>query len=88
MPIDFYIGMPIIRAVTKDDAIKHFGTQAAVAEALGIKQSSVAEWGEYPPELRQIQIHRVTLGALKAEPEVIEKFGEPRFDPPTERAAA
>lgn len=88
MPIDRNIGMPIIDAVTKDEAIKHFKTQAGVADALGIKQSSVAEWGEYPPELRQLQIHRITFGALKAEPEVIEKFGEPRFDPPTERAAA
>lgn len=48
-------------------AIDHYGTQQAVADALGIKQSSVAEWGEYPPELRQLQIEYDTAGKLKAE---------------------
>jgi len=64
--------------MTKDQAVQHFGSQTAVAEALGIKQSSVAEWGEYPPETRQLQLHRVTGGKLRAEPEVLNKFGEPR----------
>lgn len=60
--------------------IEHFGTQQAAADALGIKQSSVAEWGEYPPELRQLQVHRLTAGELRAEPSVIAKFGEPKVD--------
>ena len=63
-----------------DAVIQHYGTQQAAAAALGIKQSSVAEWGEYPPELRQLQIHRDTKGRLRAEPEVIEKFGEPKIE--------
>lgn len=54
------------------DAVDHFGSQKAVAEALGIKQPSVAEWGEYPPDLRQIQLQAVTNGALKAEPECLQ----------------
>ena len=62
------------------EAVGHFGTQQAVADALGIKQSSVAEWGDYPPEPRQLQIHRLTQGKLRAEDSVIEKFGEPRID--------
>ena len=49
------------------DAIKHFGTQQKLAAALGIVQSSVAEWGEYPPSLRQLQIAALTGGKLKAE---------------------
>lgn len=53
----------------RSDALKHFKTQAALAEALGIGQSSVAEWGEDIPALRQIQIERITVGALKADPE-------------------
>jgi hypothetical protein len=70
--------------MTKDEAVKHFGSQEALAKALDMKQPSVAEWGEYPPETRQLQLHRITKGKLRAEPEVIEKFGEPR----SSRAAA
>jgi hypothetical protein len=66
--------------MTKQDAIDHFGSQTAVAEALGIQQSSVAEWGIYPPEPRQLQLHLITRGKLKAEQAVIEKYGEPRFN--------
>ena len=37
--------------------------------ALDIKQPSVAEWGDWPPPLRQIQIEKLTRSRLKAEPE-------------------
>lgn len=47
--------------------IAYFHTQVAVAKALGIRQSSVAGWGEFPPPLRQLQLHRITRGRLKAE---------------------
>lgn len=70
--------MPIIGGMTKAEAIEFFGTQAALAAALGMKQPSVAEWGIHPPEARQLQIHRVTQGKLRAEPDVIAKYGEPR----------
>lgn len=53
------------------DAIKHFGTQQKLASALGLSQSSVAEWGEYPPRLRQLQIAALTGGALAAEPGIL-----------------
>lgn len=49
------------------DAIEHFGSQKALADAIGIKQPTVAGWGEYPPLDRQIQIEVFTAGALKAE---------------------
>lgn len=51
------------------EVVKHYGTQLAVAEALGIRQSSVAEWSDFPPPLRQLQIEHLTRGKLKAEPE-------------------
>lgn len=55
--------------MTKDEAIKGLGgTQAALAEKLGMTQGSVALWGKYPPPLRQIQIERLSGGVLKAEP--------------------
>lgn len=51
------------------DVLTYFHTQKAIAEALDIKQPSVAAWGEYPPDVRQLQLERLTDGALKAEPE-------------------
>lgn len=51
------------------DVLKRYGSQYAVAEALGIKQPSVARWGEFPPELRQLQIEALTAGELRAEPD-------------------
>ena len=53
--------------MTTDEAIKHYGTQVALAEALGIRQGSVGGWGEYPPPLRQLQLQQITKGKLKAE---------------------
>lgn len=55
--------------MTKEQAIKYFGSQVALAEALGIGQSSVSEWETYPPEIRQIQLQTITRGKLRAEPE-------------------
>ena len=54
--------------VTPKQAIDHYGTQAALALALKIKQPSIAEWvaNKAIPELRQIQIEKLTKGKLKA----------------------
>lgn len=54
--------------MTTDEAIKHYKTQVALAEVLGIKQGSVSGWGEYPPAIRQLQLQQITKGRLKAEP--------------------
>lgn len=49
------------------DLIRHFGTQAEAARVLGIKPPSVSEWRHKGiPELRQIQIERLTKGKLRA----------------------
>ena len=54
------------------DVIEQFGSQAAVAHALGIKPPSVAEWRESPPALRQLQIERITAGKLRADPKILD----------------
>lgn len=59
--------MPKIGVMKTLDSINYFGSAAKLAHALGIKQPSVSEWGEYPPGLRQLQIERLTDGELKAE---------------------
>lgn len=63
--------------MTPTEAIKHYGSQRALAEALGLKQPSISSWlscGEIP-YARQCQIEVVSGGALKA-------------DRPAEQAAA
>lgn len=55
------------------EVIKHFGSQKAAAAALTkagyrLSQPSVSLWGEYPPDMRQLQIERITRNKLKAEP--------------------
>ncbi len=52
----------------------YYETQTAAAKALGINQSNVSDWGEYPPDRRQVQIEVVTKGALKAEPGCYERL--------------
>jgi len=53
--------------------IARFGSQKATARALGISQPSVATWGEFPPDRRQLQIERVTAKKLRAEPGCLER---------------
>lgn len=61
--------MPKIAGMRTSEVVEHYGSQKAIADALDIKQPSVAEWGDYPPPLRQIQIEKLTRRKLKAEPE-------------------
>lgn len=58
--------------------LKHFKTQTAVAAALGIAQPSVASWGTYPPPARQLQLERITQGALRAEPDAMDRLMNPQ----------
>ena len=53
------------------DAIDHFGSQTALAEALGIRQASVAGWGKTVPPLRQLQIQVLTNGKLRADKTIL-----------------
>lgn len=55
------------------EVIRYYQTQTAAAAALGIDQSSVSGWGEYPPDRRQLQLERLTAGALTAEPGCLER---------------
>lgn len=55
------------------EAITFYGTQTKLADALGMGQSTISEWPEYPPAARQLQIERITIGALKAEPGCLDR---------------
>lgn len=49
----------------KKDVIAHFGTQRAVAKALGISDAAVSQWKEVIPEKDAYRLEGVTAGALK-----------------------
>ena len=60
-------------SMKKHDAITYFGTQQALAEAIGVTSAAIAQWGDEVPPLRQLQIQQLTLGKLKAAPDVFER---------------
>lgn len=49
----------------KKDVIDHFGTQRAVAKALGISDAAVSQWKEVIPEKDAYRLEAVTAGVLK-----------------------
>jgi hypothetical protein len=52
------------------EALAHYdNNKSALARALHIDTSSIYDWKEYPPDMRQLQLERITDGELKAEPE-------------------
>lgn len=55
------------------DAIKHFKTQKALADALGFNQSAVANWvaRNEIPSLSQLRIEALTGGKLKADKAIL-----------------
>lgn len=84
------------RMSTIDTAIEHFGTQQAMAAAIGVKQSTVSEWkkGDRPiPERRCVQIEQGTNGQVRRWhlrpddwhliwPELIDQDGAPKLPLP------
>jgi len=49
----------------KKHVIDHFGTQRAIAKALGISDAAVSQWKEVIPEKDAYRLQVVTEGALK-----------------------
>lgn len=48
-------------------AIKYFKGHAPLAKALGLTVPAIYQWKTFPPDVRQLQIERITQGKLKAE---------------------
>ena len=53
----------------KQAVLYHFGGVNATAHALGIAPPSVSTWSDPLPELRQLEIEKLTKGKLRAGPE-------------------
>jgi DNA-binding transcriptional regulator YdaS (Cro superfamily) len=58
----------MMKSMKLKDVLNHFGTQAALARALGMSQPSVNRWVQTKriPYLRQCQIQVVTNGQFLA----------------------
>jgi DNA-binding transcriptional regulator YdaS (Cro superfamily) len=56
--------------MTFSEIIKHFGSQVAAAQKLGISQPTISMWRARGriPALQQLRIQHVTRGKLKADP--------------------
>ena len=50
-----------------EDAIQYFGSKAALARALGIRQPSIYDWGELVPKGRAYELQDLTGGALRVD---------------------
>lgn len=53
-----------------DQVIKHFGSQVAAADALGVQQPTISNWKTRGriPHIQQLRIEHLTNGKLKAQP--------------------
>ena len=49
-------------------AVGHFGTQSALARALGIGHAAVSKWGEWVPPLQAARLAQLTGNVLKFDP--------------------
>ena len=58
------------------DAITRFGSQTALADALGISKAAVNKWGADVPPLRQLQLQAMTNGAMQADADVYEQLSK------------
>lgn len=53
----------------KDEAIKYFGSQRAIAEKLKVTDSAVSQWKEVIPERVALKLSRITNGKLRYQPD-------------------
>lgn len=49
----------------KQDVIKHFGSQKAVAEALGVSEAAISAWDDEIPRGRAFELQVITGGKLR-----------------------
>ena len=50
------------------EAIKYAGGSLKLAQLLELTSGAISQWGDFPPDNRQLQLERISLGAIKAEP--------------------
>lgn len=58
----------------KKEVITHFGSQRAIAKALGLSESAISQWKEVIPEKDAFKIEKMTAGALRLEPSLYHRI--------------
>ena len=58
----------------KSDAIKHFGTQKAIADAIGLTKAAVCMWPEVVPQGRAYELQFLTGGRLRVKAALYRKI--------------
>ena len=58
-----------------DQVIKHYGSQVAAADAIGVTQPTLSNWKKRGriPQLQQLRIEHLSEGKLKAAPEILRR---------------
>lgn len=64
----------------KSTAVSHFGTDAAVARALGLSRQAVSKWGPVVPKGCAAQLQIITGGLLQVDRSL--------YPPPNKQAVA
>lgn len=57
----------------KSVAISHFGSQSALARALGVTKGAVSLWGRVIPEGSAYKLESLTKGVLRVDPQLYKK---------------
>lgn len=60
--------------MTLEEARTHFGNYSKVAKALGISRGAITQWRGVIPDDRQVDLHRITKGALRADPKILSQM--------------
>ncbi|BEC01391.1 transcriptional regulator [Escherichia coli] len=58
----------------KIDAIAFFGSKTKLANAAGVRLSSIAAWGELVPEGRAMRLQEASGGELQYDPKVYDEY--------------
>lgn len=58
-----------------DKVIAFFGSQVAVAQALGVQQPTISNWRTrgHIPHLQQLRLEHITNGELKASAHILKR---------------
>jgi transcriptional repressor of cell division inhibition gene dicB len=64
----------------KADALAHFGSKAAIANALGITRPAVGQWGEVIPYFSALRLEELSEGELHVDADAYDERGRPRGD--------
>ena len=60
--------------MTLHQAREHYGNYAKMARALGISRSAITQWQGVIPDQRQLDLQRITKGALQADSAILSRL--------------